>query len=140
MKILIAVDGSVISTRAVAFAIKLARQLSKPPVITLAAVDPPLFPGAQRKLGDAAVAEYHADNIERMLAPARRSLARAGLAHAEKTAIGEVADSLLALAAKGRHDLFVMGSHGHGGMKGMLLGSVSAKVVAQSTLPVTIVR
>ncbi len=140
MKILVAVDGSAISTRAVSFVVKLAKGLAQPPAITLVAVDLPLFPGAQRKLGEQAVAKYHADNGERMLGPARKVLAKAGLAHTEKFEVGEVADTLLAVAKKGRQDLVVMGSHGRGAVKGMFLGSVSAKVVAQSTLPVTIVR
>jgi nucleotide-binding universal stress UspA family protein len=140
MKILIAVDGSDISTRAVKFAIKLAGMLSDPPPITLAAVDPPLFPGADRKLGAEAVRQYHDDNFERMLQPGRRLLAKAGLEVTEKIVIGEIAPTLLELASKGRHQLIVMGSHGRGAVKELVLGSVSSKVLAQTTVPVTIVR
>lgn len=140
MKILIAVDGSAISTRAVAFVVKLAKSLSEPPALTLAAVDMALFPGVSRELGAEAVKRYHDDNAERMFAPARRALAKAGLSHAETFEVGAIADTLLARAKKGRHDLIVMGSHGHGAVKGMLLGSISTKVLAQSSVPVTIVR
>lgn len=140
MKILIAVDGSDISTRAVKFVIGLARRLADPPLITLAAVDPALFPGADRKLGAAAVRRYHDANFERMLQPGRRLLAKAGLAVDETTLIADIAPGLLGLASRGRHHLVVMGSHGRGAVKGMVLGSVSAKVIAQSRIPVTIVR
>ncbi|GAA4867436.1 universal stress protein [Luteimonas vadosa] len=140
MKILIAVDGSDISTRAVKFAIKLAGKLAEPPSITLAAVDPPLFPGAGRKLGAEAVRLYHDENFERMLQPGRRLLERAGLAVTERNVIGEIAPTLLELASKGRHQLIVMGSHGRGAVKELVLGSVSSKVLAQTTVPVTIVR
>lgn len=140
MKLLIAVDGSAISTKAASFVVRLSKKLATPPTIALVAVDTPLFPGADRKLGAAAVARYYAENAERMLAPARKVLARAKLEVEEHALVGEVAETLLAAAKKSRCDLVVMGSHGRGAVKGMFLGSVSAKVVAQSSIPVTIVR
>ena len=42
--------------------------------------------------------------------------------------------------ARQQGDIVVMGSHGRGSVKGLLLGSVSSKVIAQAELPVTIVR
>jgi nucleotide-binding universal stress UspA family protein len=44
------------------------------------------------------------------------------------------------LHAAGNADLLVVGSRGHGGWKGLLTGSVSARCVAQSPCPVTVVR
>jgi nucleotide-binding universal stress UspA family protein len=140
MKILIAVDGSDISMRALKFAIDLGKRLAAPPSLTLVAVDPGLFPGADRKLGAAAVRRYHDANFEHMLQPARKLLARARLAADEKAVVGEIAPTLVELARKGRYQLLVMGSHGRGAVKGIVLGSVSTKVLAQSTIPVTIVR
>lgn len=140
MKILVAVDGSDISTRAVKFAINLGKHLAKPPAITVAAVDPPLFPGADRKLGAAAVRRYHEANFEHLLQPARKLLSKAGLPFEEKALVGEIAPTLVALAKQGRYRLLVMGSHGRGAVKGLVLGSVSAKVLAHSTVAVTIVR
>lgn len=37
-------------------------------------------------------------------------------------------------------DLLVLGSHGHGGFRGMLLGSVSQHVVGHADCPVVIIR
>ncbi|MGV8943430.1 universal stress protein [Thermomonas sp.] len=59
MKILVAVDGSPISAKAVKFAINLVRQLAEPPKLTLFYADPPLLNAAAIKLGAAAVKEYH---------------------------------------------------------------------------------
>jgi nucleotide-binding universal stress UspA family protein len=140
MKILVAVDGSDISNRAAKFAIQLAKRLANPPAITLVAVDPALFPGADRKLGAAAVRRYHDANFEHLLQPARKLLTKTGLPFEEKALVGEIAPTLVTLAKQGRYRLLVMGSHGRGAVKGLVLGSVSAKVLTHSTVPVTIVR
>ncbi|MDH5823229.1 universal stress protein [Luteimonas sp. RD2P54] len=140
MKILVAVDGSDISLRAVKYAIQLSGRLAEPAKLTLLAVDPPLFPGVEKKIGSAAAQRLHDDNHEHMLAPARRALARAKLEVTERAEIGEIADTILAIAHKPRVDMIVMGSHGRTAVKGVLLGSVSSKVIAQTDVPVTIVR
>ncbi|HET6949916.1 MAG TPA: universal stress protein [Acidimicrobiales bacterium] len=67
------------------------------------------------------------------------------------TAAGEVNGSLERHVAKGhaaneliaasRHaDLVVVGSHGHGGVTGTLLGSISQRVVMHAECPVVVVR
>ena len=44
-------------------------------------------------------------------------------------------------AAKTHHcDLIVMASHGHGGIRGLLLGSETQKVLTHSHLPILVVR
>lgn len=140
MKILLAIDGSEISLRAVKHVIALAKQLSVPPTVLLTCVDPPLLQGAAAKMGATAVARYHQENFEGMSQGARRALTRAKLAFEDHQHVGEAASTLLAVAKKQRVDQIVMGSHGNGPIRGMFLGSVSAKVIANATVPVTIVR
>ena len=53
---------------------------------------------------------------------------------------GSVAKAILDRVAAAEHDLVVMGSHGRGPIRALLLGSVSRAVVAHSTVPVRIVR
>lgn len=140
MKILLAVDGSDISTRAARHVVWLAKQLAAQPQVILFTVDQPLLMSVAVKLGADAVAKYHADNMRQMLQPAKRVLSRAKLAHAEETHIGPVAETIMKFATKHRVDLVVMGSRGSGAFKGIFLGSVSSKVLAESQVPVTIVR
>ena len=45
-----------------------------------------------------------------------------------------------ALAKKGKFDLVIMGSHGHGALGSLMLGSAASKVLAQCKVPVLIVR
>ena len=140
MKILVAVDGSDISVRAAKHANTLAKSLAKPAKIFLVAVDAAPFPGVVSKIGKDAMDRIHAENHERMLAPARKALARSKADVRELSVVGEPAEAILAAAGSNRVDIVVMGSHGRGSVKGILLGSVSSKVIAQTDIPVTIVR
>ena len=49
-------------------------------------------------------------------------------------------DAILRAAADKRCDLIVMASHGRKGVKGMILGSETQKVLTHSTLPVLVFR
>nr|WP_255486449.1 universal stress protein [Luteimonas sp. MC1782] len=137
---MVAVDGSDISVRAAKYANQLARKLAKPATIFLVAVNPEPFPGVATRIGKETVARIHAENHEQMLAPARKALARSAIEVREMAVTGEPAEAILAAARTAKAELLVMGSHGRGSVKGMFLGSVSSKVIAQTELPVTIVR
>jgi nucleotide-binding universal stress UspA family protein len=53
---------------------------------------------------------------------------------------GDVARAILERVRDAEHDLVVMGSHGRGPIRALLLGSVSRSVVAKSPVPVHIAR
>ena len=140
MKILVAVDGSEISLRAAKFVVALNREMAKPSKVTLLAVDPPPFPGVETRIGTKAVRQLHEESLESMLKDARRSLSRTKLELVERAEIGDISETIIKVARQDKVDLIVLGSHGRGAVKGILLGSVSSKVIAQSEIPVTIVR
>ena len=50
------------------------------------------------------------------------------------------ADAILAAAKKKKCDLIVMATHGKGGLRGVLIGSVTQKVLNQSKVPVLVLR
>lgn len=140
MKILVTVDGSDISLRALKYALGLSKLLAKPATLTVLHVDPPAFPGMERRIGREAIAEYHTANHDHALAAARTMIKRSKLPAEEILEVGEIADTILAVARKRKSTLIVMGSHGRSAVKGVLLGSVSTKLIAQTDVPVTIIR
>ena len=53
---------------------------------------------------------------------------------------GSPDEAILAMAKDKGCDLIVMASHGERGIAGVMLGSVTAKVLAQAHFPVTVYR
>ena len=140
MKILLAVDGSKSSERATRHVVRLAAKLATPPRLTVLNVDLPLLKAAAAKIGARAVADYHASNSKYALRHAHRVLSRAHLSFEELTLVGDPAASIAQAATEARAELVVMGSRGMTALKNLMLGSVATKVLAQSTIPVTLVR
>lgn len=83
------------------------------------------------------------DRAEAALAEALATLrARTGgqIAIEGSTRMGSAADEILQLAAAGKYDLIVMGTHGRTGIRRLMLGSVAEKVLRRSPIPVLTVR
>jgi nucleotide-binding universal stress UspA family protein len=53
---------------------------------------------------------------------------------------GEPAEMIVQTAIERNCDLIVMGTHGHGGITDVLIGSTAKRVVRQSTIPVLVIR
>ena len=69
-----------------------------------------------------------------------RTMVGAGALQAERRVLsGKPADSLAALADKEEAGLIVVGSRGHGGLKTVLLGSVSNGLIAIARCPIVVV-
>ena len=140
MKILVAVDGSPISSKAVKFAINLVRQLAEPAKLTLFYADPPLLNAASIKLGPTALKEYHDGNVQFATKTARAAFNRAHVDFDEEKVVAIPAEAIVRFAQKGKYDMIIMGSRGRSGLTGLLLGSVTSKVIANCEIPVTIAR
>lgn len=140
MKILLAVDGGSHSTRAAEQLAKLAGVMTTPPDIILLHVDPPMVTRAMNVLGEEVTASLHAEASRAAIKPARGVLQRAGLQARDMALVDEPAEAIIAVARDEQRDLLVMGSHGRSALKSMFVGSVTAKVMAESDIPVLVVR
>lgn len=139
MRILMAIDGSAPSLRALRFVLR-HHLASENMLVTLIHVDMPLNDHIAAHLDTAAIRDYHSRNASNALRGARRVLRGAGIRHDEELCVGDAADEVAALARRGRFDLIAMGSHGRSAIGTALLGSVVQKVLARSKVPVLVVR
>ena len=140
MKILLPVDGSSCSTRAVRYVVKHRRTFGKNCRVTVVYVDPPTIERISKYVSAEDLALFHERNAVAALRAARRILARAGVVFRERRAVGEAGAGIARVAGEESSDLIVMGSHGRGALKSLLLGSVVTKTLALSRVPVLVVR
>ena len=136
--VLVAHDGSAEAEAALRTAARLASALGKPVTavrawnVSTAPRPTTAAPGYMPPFEDFEAATLAA--LEEDLAPIRSE-------HPEVTITAAVVHGSPAaklIDASGRADLIVVGSRGHGGFTGLLLGSVSEQVVRHATCPVVV--
>lgn len=139
-KWLIPVDGSEASLQAVKLAIEDARQLPSGAELVLINVQTPLTRDITRFINAETLNEFHEENGTEALAEARQLLDASGLKYISKVLVGESAPSITDYASANACTRIVMGARGLGSVVGLLMGSVTTKVVHLSTVPVLLVK
>lgn len=141
MKILVAIDGSKNSLRALKHAIKLAGRMSEPSELLLVnAHDDIALRGASQFVGKDAVRSYLDDLSRGELADAIKAAEKAKVKFDAKMLRGQVAQSIAKAAADAGCELIVLGSKGRSAIKDLLIGSVAQRVASLSDVPVTLVK
>lgn len=140
MKILIAVDGSASTKRALAYLAAHDEWLGAHHQYTLLHVSPAVPPRAAAVIEKAVLTAYYADEVEKVFKPLRTFFVKQGLDATYVSKVGHAADVIVAHAAKTKPDLLLMGTHGHGALGKLIMGSVSTKVLANTTVPVLLIR
>jgi nucleotide-binding universal stress UspA family protein len=140
MKILVPVDGSPFTKRMLAYLTAHDEWLGDAHRYTLVHVAPAVPARAAAVLDKAVLQGHYAEESEKVFKPIRAFFAKQKISADYVAKVGPAADTIAALATKGNFDLLMMGSHGHGLIGNLVLGSVTTKVMAHCNTPVLIVR
>lgn len=141
MKILVAVDGSAYTKRMLAYLTAHDELFGGAgQEYTVLTAVPAVPPRAAAVVGKEALAEYYADEAEKVLKPVRTFLEKQGWKVKTAFKVGSPAPIISKAAETGKHDLLVMGSHGHSALGNLVMGSVATNVLAHCKTPVLLVR
>ena len=141
IKILLPVDGSECSLRAVDHFVAHAGWFNGVPEVHLLHVHPPIPLGrVQAHIGKETLHAYYQEEGEAQLAEAVRRLDAAELAFTQHIHVGQPAEVIAKLAGELGCDLILLGAHGRGAVAGLVTGSVTARVLHLAPCPVLVVR
>lgn len=141
MKILIPIDDSEVSLRAIDWAADLQRECATVDAGLLNVRTPPEHYGAISALDYGAVDRALREAQQHLLARALHRAERAGLKRvAAHAAQGLPAEAIVEAAKAHGVDQIVMSTHGRGAIGTFLLGSVAQRVVQLAPMAVTLVK
>ena len=141
--ILLPTDGSELSAKAVRDGLQFAKEIGAR--VTALHVTPPFYPSELTPSALTAHAHEHEvksqESVRRALGAAEEAARAAGV---PCTAVHRVGDGpfeeIIHVADESGCDLIFMASHGRRGVKAMLLGSETNKVLTHSKIPVLVTR
>lgn len=141
-RVLIPLDGSDCSLRAVDYAIAERGQRSVPDdfEVHLLNVQIALRGDIGQFVTPDQLAAYQGEEGEKALGEARTRLGAAGVRVIVHTGVGHVADVVARMATELQCDHIVMGTHGRGALADLLVGSTSVRVLHQARMPVVLVK
>ncbi|MEI7783503.1 MAG: universal stress protein [Betaproteobacteria bacterium] len=140
MKILLPVDGSPYTKKALAFLVTHEQLCGPDDELSVIHVQPPMPPRVKTLVGASAVHQYHEQEAQRVLAPIEKFLDRHHLHYKARWLLGSASHEIVKAADKEGAHMIVMGTHGHGVLGRAMMGSVAQRVVTDSPVPVLLVR
>lgn len=141
MKILLPLDGSDCSLRAVASLLQQLPQWRQPPEVHLLHVHPPIPVGrVQAHVSAESLQQHYREESESELLAACQQLDAAGVVYQSHIHVGLAAPVIVKLADELGCELVLMGTHGRGAVGRLLLGSVANEVVQLAHCPVQLVK
>ena len=141
MKMLLPVDGSENSLRAVQHVIAMKEQYSDPIEVHLLNVQLPVASGAVKMfISQQQLNDFYRDEGVAALKDARALLDQAGVSYQHHIGLGDLAGTITAYAKDKQCRQIVIGTRGRGSFAGALLGSVATKVVHLADIPVLLIK
>lgn len=140
MKILLAVDGSIYTQKMLAYLSAHSALFSTTNEYTVFTAHSPLPPRVRSAVGNEIVNGYYAEEVDKVLDPVCKFLLQHDIHPQRDWKVGPVGETISKFADAGKFDLIVMGSHGHGALGNLVMGSITTQVLAHSSIPVLLVR
>lgn len=140
-KVIVPIDGSDNSVKAVEFLVKKVQMFKEPVEICLVNVQYPIASGnVKHYISHDDIESYYQDQGRAALLKAQQVLDQAGISYKSEIVTGEPAEAITRRAKDLGCQQIVMGSRGLGTVSGMLMGSVATKVIHLSEVPVLLVK
>lgn len=137
--IVVPIDGSKPALRALDHAMAVLKRLGGGE-LHLVNVQPPVDNLVTTFVGKAEVTDYHREEGMKALQPAGDRCKAAGVTAKLHIGVGKAGPVIAGFVKQHNAGQIVMGARGLGGAAGMLLGSVSRDVIAETKVPVTVVK
>ncbi|MEW5762471.1 MAG: universal stress protein [Bacillota bacterium] len=147
-KVLVPTDGSPTALRAAAYAAELKKLAPEVEITVLTVQSVPrdlvgrklYWLAAERPVSGEVIEEAIAEEQERILEATTRVFREAGVEVKVERRAGDAAEEIAALAREGGFDLIVMGTRGASELSGLLVGSVSHKLLHLAPCPVILIK
>jgi nucleotide-binding universal stress UspA family protein len=140
MKLLIAIDGSPASQKAVKYAARLFKSLSGDNRISLMTVqDDSSLRLFKKYTPKGSVEDYLRENADKNLAWAIKYLNKTKLAHDMIIKYGHPSEQIIKESKSGSFNMIIMGTKGRSSWADTLIGSVAQRVVSNSKIPVVLI-
>lgn len=140
LKILLPIDGSENSRKTVADFIQLLDWYKEKPEFHLLNVQYPLDGNVSLFINKTDIKQYHQEEGLKSLQNTRDLLDQTGIPCQYHIIVGDPAEMIVRFATEKQYDQIIIGPRGKGVIKGLLLGSVTNKVMQLSDIPVLLVK
>jgi nucleotide-binding universal stress UspA family protein len=140
MNILFAADGSTFTKKALTFLVKNKNLLGPGDELVVLHVQDAVSALVARKLGSAEVTAYQAKQADAVLNPIKKFLDKHAVKYRCVWVVGAAASQIIDASKRERVQMIVMGTHGHGLISRMFMGSVAQRVLADSEIPTLLVK
>ena len=140
MKILIAADGSDYTRKMLDYVLTNSSLFDPAHEFTVFNAQPPLPPHASAAVGSNVTRDYHLDESAKVLQPAVAALQAKGLKAQGEWKVGQPGETIGRFAEAGKYQMVIMGTHGHGALARLVMGSVTSQVLAHCGVPVLLIR
>jgi nucleotide-binding universal stress UspA family protein len=140
LKLLLCIDGSDASLRALEHVLATTDRYKEAPEMHLLNVQAALPGDVTMFIGREQIKQFHQEEGRKALAGARAKLDASKRPYVSHIEVGSPAEAIVGYAREHGCDQICLGTRGLGHVSGMLLGSVTAKVIHLSEVPVLLVK